>query len=97
MKNPTELPSATVEPDLRLAFAPRPDLIATLTPRELQVLAYVAADYSDLEIGLTLGVCDRTISAHVRQIIDKLGVRTRTGAAAIYCCTVIAARRVVAP
>lgn len=92
MKTPTEQQSAKVDPDLARAFAPRPDLIAKLTPRQLQVLAYVAADCSDLEISLTLGVRDRTISAHVRRIITKLGARTRTGAARIYCCTVIAAR-----
>jgi len=97
MKHPIEQQSEPVHHDLGRAFVPRPDLLATLTPRELEVLAYVAADYSALEIGLTLGVCDRTISAHVCRIIGKLGVRTRTGAATIYCCTVIAAQRAAAP
>ena len=96
MKIPTAQHSAESRQGLERAFVPRPDLIATLTRRELQVLAYVSADYSDLDIGLALGVCDRTISAHVRQIIDKLGARTRTGAARIYCCTVIVARHAAA-
>ena len=86
----TEHQSAKGRQGLRRAFVPRPDLIATLTPREFQVLEFVAADYSDLDIALTLGVRDRTISAHVRRIIDKLEARTRTGAATLYCCTVIA-------
>ena len=54
-----------------------------LTPREREVLRWLAEGKRDAEIGLILGASERTIKQHVRGILRKLGVETRTTAAAI--------------
>lgn len=55
---------------------------ASLTTRELQVLGRVAAGSSNKAIAAELGVSPRTVERHLSNIFDKLGVRTRTAAAA---------------
>jgi DNA-binding CsgD family transcriptional regulator len=53
-----------------------------LTPRELEVLRWVAGGKRNREIGLILSTSSRTIQKQVQSILDKLGVETRCGAAA---------------
>jgi DNA-binding CsgD family transcriptional regulator len=52
-----------------------------LTPRELEVLAYVAVGKTNPEIGIILGISSRTVSKHVEHILERLSVETRTAAA----------------
>ncbi len=54
-----------------------------LTNRELEVLALVAAGETNHEIASRLFLSDRTVHRHVSNIFDKLGVRSRTAAAAM--------------
>ncbi|HEX8854260.1 MAG TPA: response regulator transcription factor, partial [Thermoleophilaceae bacterium] len=54
-----------------------------LTPRERQVLALVADGRTNREIGDTLFMAEKTASVHVSRILSKLGVRSRTEAAAV--------------
>ncbi|MGA9721295.1 MAG: helix-turn-helix transcriptional regulator [Candidatus Binatus sp.] len=54
-----------------------------LTPRESEILALMAAGKTDREIGVALGISSRTVSKHVEHILDALGVRSRTAAAAV--------------
>jgi DNA-binding CsgD family transcriptional regulator len=54
-----------------------------LTPREREVVGWVAEGKRDAEIGAILGVSARTVETHVHRILRKLGVETRTGAARI--------------
>jgi DNA-binding NarL/FixJ family response regulator len=54
-----------------------------LTPRERQVLELVAAGATNREIGATLFMAEKTASVHVSRILAKLGVRSRTEAAAV--------------
>jgi DNA-binding CsgD family transcriptional regulator len=54
-----------------------------LTSREVQVLTLLATGRSNPEIAATLVVSPRTISSHVEHILEKLGVPTRAGAAAL--------------
>jgi DNA-binding CsgD family transcriptional regulator/tetratricopeptide (TPR) repeat protein len=54
-----------------------------LTPRERQVLALVARGATNREIGAELFMAEKTASVHVSRILSKLGVRTRTEAAAL--------------
>ncbi|UZX05679.1 response regulator transcription factor [Arthrobacter sp. CDRTa11] len=54
-----------------------------LTSRELEVLALVAAGASNHEIAGRLFLSDRTVHRHVSHIFDKLGVHSRTAAAAV--------------
>jgi DNA-binding CsgD family transcriptional regulator len=54
-----------------------------LTPRERQVLALVAAGATNRQIGASLFMAEKTASVHVSRILAKLGVQTRTQAAAV--------------
>lgn len=53
-----------------------------LTPREREVLHWVAEGKRDSEIALIFGISVRTIEQHVRVCLQKLGVETRATACA---------------
>jgi len=57
-------------------------LPGALSPRELDVVRLLAAGKTDREIGAALFISPRTVEGHVARILEKLGVRTRTAAAA---------------
>ena len=54
-----------------------------LTARERQVLALVAEGATNRQIGAALFMAEKTASVHVSRILAKLGVRSRTQAAAV--------------
>jgi DNA-binding CsgD family transcriptional regulator len=54
-----------------------------LTPRERQVLALLAEGATNRQIGAALFMAEKTASVHVSRILAKLGVRSRTQAAAV--------------
>jgi DNA-binding CsgD family transcriptional regulator/tetratricopeptide (TPR) repeat protein len=54
-----------------------------LTPRERQVLALIAEGATNRQIGAALFMAEKTASVHVSRILGKLGVQTRTQAAAV--------------
>ncbi|PZS08342.1 MAG: hypothetical protein DLM64_12690 [Solirubrobacterales bacterium] len=54
-----------------------------LTPRERQVLALVTQGATNRQIGAALYMAEKTASVHVSRILGKLGVRSRTQAAAV--------------
>ena len=51
-----------------------------LTPRESEVLAWVAKGKTNAEVGVILEMSDRTVQKHLEHIFQKLGVETRTTA-----------------
>jgi len=51
-----------------------------LTPRESEVLAWVAKGKTNAEVGVILQMSDRTVQKHLEHIYQKLGVETRTTA-----------------
>jgi DNA-binding NarL/FixJ family response regulator len=53
-----------------------------LTRREQEVLQRIAMGETDAAIGQALGIASKTASKHVENILRKLGVETRTAAAA---------------
>jgi DNA-binding CsgD family transcriptional regulator len=53
-----------------------------LTPREREVAAQIAAGRSNREIAAALFVSERTVEAHVANILRKLDTRSRAGIAA---------------
>jgi NarL family two-component system response regulator LiaR len=68
----------------RLATAIRPRRAAEpLTVRERAVLGLVAEGLANKEIGLRLGIAEKTVKAHVTRVLDKLGVQSRTQAALV--------------
>jgi DNA-binding CsgD family transcriptional regulator len=54
-----------------------------LTPREREVLRWLAEGKSNAEISLILGLTTGTVKLHVERILTKLGVENRTAAALI--------------
>ena len=52
-----------------------------LSPREAQVLLWIAQGKSNEEIGIILGASRNTIKKHVLHVLEKLGVETRNAAA----------------
>jgi len=54
-----------------------------LTPRELQVLTLIAEGATNRQIGAALYMAEKTASVHVSRILSKLGVSSRTQAAAV--------------
>ena len=55
-------------------------LRSKLSPRELEVLAYVSAGYDNLKISAHLGICERTVKAHMSALYRKLNVENRAQA-----------------
>lgn len=79
---------------VRNAPAPRPALddeqtqeaLASrfqLTGREMEVLHWVACGKTNRDIGDILGLSPRTVNKHLEHVYVKLGVETRTAAAAV--------------
>ncbi len=65
---PAGLPSASASPD-------------ALTPREKEILAYLARGCSNKEIAAECGIAEKTVKTHVSSLLSKLGVADRTQAA----------------
>ncbi|WP_104667431.1 response regulator [Ensifer adhaerens] len=58
-------------------------LIASLTPREKEVLQLVAAGMSNKHVAIELDLQEKTVKHHMTQIMTKLGVANRTEAAMV--------------
>ena len=51
-----------------------------LTPRVAEVLLWVAQGKTNSEIGSILGISESTVKKHMLEVLEKLGVETRTAA-----------------
>jgi DNA-binding NarL/FixJ family response regulator len=56
---------------------------AALTPRETEVLGWLAKGKTNRDIAEILGLSPRTVNKHLEHVFEKLGVETRAAAAAI--------------
>jgi DNA-binding CsgD family transcriptional regulator len=65
-----------------VATAP-PSPLASLNPREREVLAELVRGARNRQIGETLAITPHTVKFHVTNILRKLGVESRGEAAAI--------------
>ena len=54
-----------------------------LSPRELEVLGYVARGYTDARIASALSISPRTVGGHLQSILNKTGTSSRTAATAL--------------
>jgi DNA-binding NarL/FixJ family response regulator len=66
--------SATPTPQL-------PELVEELTPREREVLRFLATGASNREIAVQLFISEGTVKNHISNILGRLGLRDRTQAA----------------
>ena len=74
-----------IDPAFAPAIAPGrsedPDIsVEELTPREQQVLQWLAGGLSNKQIASQLGISEHTVKFHVGAIFSKLGARSRTEA-----------------
>jgi DNA-binding NarL/FixJ family response regulator len=75
-------PAGWSEDELRAREAERPDPSASLTPREIEVLALAADGLSGPELAQELTLSPTTVNTHFKNIYAKLNVRNRAGAVA---------------
>jgi ATP/maltotriose-dependent transcriptional regulator MalT len=68
--------------ELRVIEAVGVDHSASLTPREIEVLALAAAGHSGPGLAQQLVLSPATVKTHFKNIYDKLDVRTRAAAVA---------------
>ena len=68
--------AADSQPASRLATA-------SLTPRETEVLSWIAKGKTNRDVGEILGMSPRTVNKHLEHVFEKLGVETRAAAAAL--------------
>ena len=61
---------------------PAPHRANALTPREREVIAYIAEGRTNGEVGRLLGISPETVRKHLENAYEKLGVHTRTAAVA---------------
>jgi DNA-binding NarL/FixJ family response regulator len=54
-----------------------------LTPRQRTILTHVAEGETDGEIAASIGIASSTVNKHLENIYERLGVHTRTAAAAL--------------
>ncbi len=73
-----ELSSLQQKPDKKVV-----DFLAQLTPREIEILNYVAQGYANKLIAFELGISENTIKNHLTAILSKLDVKDRTEAVVI--------------
>jgi DNA-binding NarL/FixJ family response regulator len=57
--------------------------ISPLTPREIEILQYIAKGYLNKQIAAELGISEQTIKNHVTSILRKLNANARTEAVVV--------------
>jgi two-component system nitrate/nitrite response regulator NarL len=65
------------------AAAPDDDPLATLSPREREIVRHIARGLSNKEIGRELEIAETTVKIHVQHILRKLGITSRVQAAVV--------------
>ena len=81
MRKRAEMTSTWVR-QLTLNHAPFDAANTRLTPREAEVLGWVARGHTNKEVAAILGVSHHTVRTQLEHVFEKLDVHTRTGAVA---------------
>ena len=71
------------EPAPIVSRGPATGVLASLTARELEILAFLVAGRSNGEIAKELFISDKTVSVHVSNILPKTGTASRVEAAVL--------------
>jgi len=58
--------------------------LSRLTTRELELLGVLADGWTNLQIATRTGISENTVKYHLKNLYDKLGVRNRAMAVALY-------------
>lgn len=53
--------------------------LGTLTPREREVLKFIASDMTGKDIAMKLGLSSRTVDRHKANLMDKLAIHSQVG------------------
>lgn len=69
----------TLAPDREASL----EMFAPLSPREMEILAFVARGASNKEIAYELDISQQTVKNHISNMLRKLGVEDRTQAAVL--------------
>jgi two-component system, NarL family, nitrate/nitrite response regulator NarL len=77
----TEMRNEPIAPDAAANRTPQDDALASLTPREEQILGLVADGNSNKEVARRLDLQEKTIKHNMTRILQKLKARNRTEAA----------------
>ena len=77
------VPIATVPPPPVKNSTPTAQAMASLSPREFDILRGIARGASNKEIAREHGIVETTVKIHVQHILRKLGVSSRVHAAVI--------------
>ncbi|GAM57911.1 nitrate/nitrite response regulator protein [Vibrio ishigakensis] len=64
--------------------AENPSLLETLTEREMEILSKVALGYRNKQIADVLYISESTVKVHMKSLLKKLQVKSRTAATIIY-------------
>lgn len=72
---------SSIQRNVRISTEDRIETMDGLTPRESEVLLWLARGKSNAEIALILTIAIDTVKKHVMRIYQKLGVENRTAAA----------------
>ncbi|MEU1051710.1 helix-turn-helix transcriptional regulator [Streptomyces sp. NPDC005876] len=75
----------TACPHLRMGHDPRLGVwwLESLTDREREVLLLLGTGLGNRELARELGIAERTVKAHIANIVGKTGQQTRTQAAIV--------------
>jgi two-component system nitrate/nitrite response regulator NarL len=75
--------SKVVEFSRNMTLPPSSDLIAKLSPREIDILCELQDGASNMEIAQKLYLAENTVKHHIHSILEKLGVENRRQAGEI--------------
>ena len=76
-----EMTARLVQSLISPAAPPKNNALSSLTPRELEILGYLAAGHSNKVIARRLDLAESTIKVHVQSILRKLELSSRVQAA----------------
>ena len=69
--------------EAEVAAPPPPDPFASLSPREREILDFIARGDSNKQIARELGIAETTVKIHVQHLLRKLGLDSRVQAAVL--------------